>query len=163
MLKLFLYLGDCQSQWQIVIITYLVYLSGAECLDMKILRGHTKMNEELTQEQTQYLKERGFISAVQRPPGDGPYPYLVLGRKSACVASSYFYKKSPCSMASDHSDANPLNTSPDELVGILEGLVADGMFLDGRLFHTKPGEPIPIYVVDLAWVEVGQMLVDKYK
>ncbi|PIN73762.1 hypothetical protein COV20_06095 [Candidatus Woesearchaeota archaeon CG10_big_fil_rev_8_21_14_0_10_45_16] len=59
--------------------------------------------------------------------------------------------------------AHPSTMGEDELVELIENMVGENMSLDGKLFNTKPGTPIKVYVIDPAWKAVAQKLDSKYK
>ena len=119
--------------------------------------------EELSQEQTEYLKGRGFEMVLSSPPQNEQYPYLTLRKPGEWAEdSSIRYHYNDSSHAALYGLIHPTIHDKDILVSIIEEVVSECKTMDGKLFTTTPGKSIKIFVLDDAWKEVAQELVSKY-
>jgi len=122
------------------------------------------MKNELSPEQKQYLQERKFEIIEGRPSQEEPFPYVTLREPQQWIEQSEVsYRQTPSSSTGTMGVAHPSTMGEDELVELIENMVGENMSLDGKLFNTKPGTPIKVYVIDPAWKAVAQKLDSKYK
>jgi len=121
------------------------------------------MPNDLALEQSQYLKERGFEVVVGEPNRKEPFPYVSLQEKQPNLLSSEITYHHAIGLSTKTMNVlHPSTRGEDELVGIIEKFVGTNMIHDGRIFHTQPGKPIKIFVIDPAWQGVADTLVTKY-
>ena len=121
------------------------------------------MQPGLREEQSTYLRQRGFEVVVGQPPEDEIFPYLTLREvQEFGLSSEMTYHQSPISSTGTAGVAHPSTMDTDELVSLIEGTVAGNMAAEGKVFQTRPGNPIKVYVVDLAWKEVATAVAARY-
>ncbi|HLC73231.1 MAG TPA: hypothetical protein VJH20_01175 [Candidatus Nanoarchaeia archaeon] len=119
--------------------------------------------EQLTEEQQRYLSERGFKVFYGKPKSDEPFPFITLRAPQRFFEQSeitYYQNQFACTGTS--GICHPSNRPIDMLVQKIEEIASRNMSLDGKVFDTKPGQPIPIFVMDQAWKEVADILAKKY-
>ena len=136
------------------------------------------MPEELTEEQRQYVRERGFEVVEGVPPKDELRPYFILGGRQKlgsfsditfCESLIYGHGL-PVANKRKYRRSQPL----EKLIGIMEELVVKGRESGdwarainndpalAKYFDTRPDNPIKVFVVDPAWKEVAEKLAEKY-
>lgn len=117
----------------------------------------------LLPEQQQYLQERGFELVKGVPHITAPFPYVALRdpRKDS-IHSGITYHQTAFNSTEIMSNAHPSNKKENELVELIEKIVAEGKNDEGRSFTTQPGNKIKIYVIDNAWTAVAKKLCAKY-
>jgi len=122
------------------------------------------MEKKLSPEETGYLKERGFEVICDQPPSDTQFPYITLREPQQWIEQSEMtYHRTPSSSTGTIGIAHPSTMPNDQLVALIESSVAKNISLDGKLFQTKPGQPIKVFIIDPAWKEVADALAVKYK
>jgi hypothetical protein len=122
------------------------------------------MRKPLTAEQTQYLKERGFMIINNKPADSEPFPYLTLEEQfNRIYESQITYRFGHTGAMITSGVTHPSTMGKDELVGILEEMVGSCLPLDGKRFSTQQGNPIKVFVIDPAWNDVEAALAAKYK
>lgn len=122
------------------------------------------MDNGLTPQQSQYLKERGFEIVEGEPGPEEPYPYLALrGYQGWSGDPAVVYHQGEQSSSALINPAHPLEAPTDKLVGTIEHLIAASMDEDGGLFSTSPGTVIRVFVTDKSWNDVAASLSMKYE
>ena len=113
---------------------------------------------ELTKAQLSYLRERGFEIVEGLPLAEAQYPFVTLAERITYHSGS----GSGASYSNKEHPSNP-ETDADELVFLIEKMVASDMRLEGLAFRTKLGEPIKVFVSDPEWNEVARKLKQRYE
>ncbi len=122
------------------------------------------MQAPLRDEQTAYLRQRGFKVVEGQPEESETFPYLTLrGVQERGLESEMRYHLSQRSSVGTAGVAHPSTMGTDELVNLIEGTVAGNMAAEERVFQTQAGTPIKVYVLDSAWNEVATTLAAKYR
>ena len=119
------------------------------------------MTYELSPEQSQYLKERGF-EVVHDKSELKRYPFLML-REPGEFLDEMTVQYHLDQFGNTAANVHPSTHKQDEIINQLEEIVAKKMCHDGSLFITEPGTQISIYVTDNTWDQVANTLADKYK
>jgi len=122
------------------------------------------MTNELTQEQNQYLRERGFCAVEGRPTRSELFPYITLRElQEFGEESEMTYHQARYVSEGTSGFAHPLAMPMGELVNLIERTVAENMQFEGISFQTRPGQQIKVFVIDPVWKEVADALTAKYK
>ena len=119
--------------------------------------------KELSEEQREYLSQRGFEMVKGNPGPDTEFPHVTLDRISHTMARSEISYHITKNMKIDtFYQCHPSLQDEGYLVPRIEGIVIGEMGLDGIRFTTEIDKPIRIFVQDAAWESVAQNLVDKW-
>jgi hypothetical protein len=118
---------------------------------------------QLTQQDKQYLAERGFEIVVRldekgnitgmHPEKDEKFPYI-----STSITMISFQLAPNLRIVNTSFDDHDIATKLSDV----EELVAAARGLDGRLFSTRPGERIKFFVSGPYLVELAKALGEKY-
>jgi len=120
-------------------------------------------NYELTEEQTDYLKERGFVVFNREPLRDDFFPYVVLGPLRNYLGESEIrYLYSPNYHRATFFPRHPSVNKIPLLIKEIELMVGREMDVEGSLINTRSGEPIKVFMLDPNWISVTKELVEKY-
>ena len=118
---------------------------------------------QLNVEQIKYIKDRGFEVINGNPPKGEPYPHLRLReRQEHFPEGEIEYHTNEGGKDITKGICHPSGKPAEELVPIIEQMVANGMNKEGTFYTTTPGDPIKVFVVDSAWDQVAKRLVDMY-
>jgi|SRR3989344_2886135 len=119
--------------------------------------------EQLTEDQQRYLYERGFEIVNGTPSSDETYPFITLREPQRFFEQSEItYHQDTWARTISAGVCHPSNRSTDWLVQKIEEIAGGNMGLDGKVFETRPNQPIKVFVIDPAWKEVVEILANKY-
>ena len=120
--------------------------------------------KELSLKEKQYLEERGFKIIKGSPSPNEHFPYITLREPQEWELNSEItYHASPRLTGVTYSVYHPSNRKESDLIKTIERMTAEGMTLEGKIIHTKPGKPIKVFVMDNAWMSVAKKLAEKYE
>lgn len=127
-----------------------------------------KQDYSLTEDEQQYLNERGFEIV-----DDSFHPWFVDERPVLTLNSLPISEDEPenpgvkywtnNNSGTRSDNTHPSKQSDDELIQIIEKTVASNKMWEGDFFTTEPGHKFKVYVIDQAWQGVAEKLVDKYQ
>ena len=127
------------------------------------MMGNDKSWPELTQDQLNYLKERGFEIIQGMPVAEDKFPYVVLGFPRQILGQSEIsYNYSPSHYRVTREIRHPSTHKSGLLIREIELMVGRDMELEGKVIRTTPGQPIKVFVLDRAWNLITKELTEKY-
>ena len=125
-----------------------------------------------TPEEEEYLKSRGFKFFCREPHDDESCPYVVIKRietknkyGEVVFVSDIIYQETKHESWDTYKEIlgmHPSYSTEDHSVKLVERIVTYDINLEGKLFTTKPGKPIKVFVTDPAWKGALEKLVKKY-
>src|SRR3989338_7982469 len=107
------------------------------------------MQDKFTHNHVLYILDRGFEIVDENIVTNFNYPYLLLKEaqlKKSDSAIEYHPAKGFDQKAKDN--AHPSNYKVDNLISIIERIVASTEIFEGRLFKTEKNKKINIYILD---------------
>ena len=111
---------------------------------------------ELNDFELKYIRERGFELIEGKPKLNQLFPYFT-------ATSGLIYHLANSTVTKPSEFMYPLINSVEELVSIIEHIVAGSFGWEGHSFKTKPGQKIKIFMMDPAWRETVETLIAKYQ
>tara|TARA_Y100000310_G_C20296999_1_gene629906 strand:- start:53 stop:436 length:384 start_codon:yes stop_codon:yes gene_type:complete len=109
-----------------------------------------------------YLHERGFKIIERAPVTEDPFPYIILNGKSEEDHTAQYVPSNIVGRQGPRGVVHPSSHQSSKLVEVIEDMAKQGFDLEDGLFDTKPGDKIPLYVLDKSWMPIAQKVVKKY-
>lgn len=126
------------------------------------MEGRERMGE-ISEEDQQYMRERGFEIIEGHPPRSAHFPYMVLRKFGDAVSGPEIRFMEDHTGGAVTGIGDDLIDDKDALVSEMEKIVARERRVDGKLFSTEAGKPIRVFVADPIWMDAARTFADKYK